>query len=85
MLIDGLRYEIGDEIDCGSIHGRGRDNYGVTIRKISDAEWIAYKFPFRTEEKIPLRRGDLTKIVDYLNRNFGYNCLVAQDYSSREC
>ena len=79
MLIDNLGYEMGDEIDCGSIHGRGRDDYGVRIRKISDAEWIAYKVPFRTEETVPLRRGDLKKIVDYLNRNFGYKNEVAQD------
>jgi len=57
MLINNIRHEIGDEIDFGSIHRRGRDNYGVMIRKISDAEWIAYKFPFGTKEKVPLRRG----------------------------
>lgn len=82
MLISNNKHEVGDEIDCG-IHGRGREDYRVTIRKVSSDEWIAYKFPFRTKREVVLRRGDLRKIVGYVNRNFGYNDEVADVHRGR--
>jgi len=70
MIIDNNKQEIGDEIDYG-MHGK-RLNYRLMIRKLRDTEWMAYKL-FRSGRKLSLRRGDLRKIIDYLNRNFGYN------------
>ncbi len=76
MLISDSKHKIGDEIDCG-IHGRP-DDFRLTIRKVGgDQEWTAYKFPFRTKKEVELLRGNLREIVDYVNRNFGYNDEVA--------
>lgn len=72
MLIRNSKHDIGDEIDCG-IHRRGYDEYRVTLRKLGEIEWRAYKFGFRTKKEIPLMKGDLKKIVNYVNSNFGYN------------
>jgi hypothetical protein len=33
---------------------------------------MAYK-QFRSQRKVSLRKGDLRKIIDYMNRNFGYD------------
>lgn len=70
MLIDNNKQEIGDEIDY-KFHGNVL-SYKLMIRKVSDKEWVAYK-QFRSERKVSLRKGDLRKIIDYMNRNFGYN------------
>lgn len=74
MIIDNSEQEIGEEIDYG-MHCKGLC-YTLMIRKLSDTEWMAYKL-FRSGRKLSLRRGDLRKIVEYLNRNFGYNDVVA--------
>ena len=70
MIIDNDEHEIGDEIDyrfhCNVL------SYGLMIRKVSDAEWNAYKL-FRSGRKVSLRKGPLRKITDYMNGNFGYN------------
>jgi hypothetical protein len=73
LIIDNEENEIGGEIELG-MHCKGIC-YTLIIRKLTDTEWIAYKL-FRSGRKISLRRGDLKKIVDYLNRNFGYNDVV---------
>ena len=70
LLIDNSKHEIGDEIDY-RLHGNVL-SYKLLIRKVSDAEWVAYK-QFRSQRKVPLRKGDLRKIIDYMNRNFGYD------------
>ena len=70
MLIDNSNQEIGDEIDY-RLHGNVL-SYKLMIRKVSETEWVAYK-QFRSERKVSLRKGDLRKIVDYMNRNFGYD------------
>ena len=70
MLIDNNKQEIGDEIDY-RLHGNVL-SYKLMIKKVSDTEWVAYK-QFRSERKVPLRKGDLRKIIDYMNRNFGYD------------
>jgi hypothetical protein len=70
MLIDNNKQEIGDKIDY-KFHGNVL-SYKLMIRKVSDTEWVAYK-QFRSERKVSLRKGDLRKIIDYMNRNFGYN------------
>lgn len=76
MLIQNSKKEIGTEIDCG-IHGRFHDEHRVTIRKISDNKWTAFKYPFRTKKEEILKRGDLREIVDYVNKNFGYEDIAA--------
>ena len=70
MLIDNNEQDIGGEIDY-RLHGNVLP-YKLMIKKISDTEWEAYK-QFRSKRKIPLRKGDLRKIIDYMNRNFGYD------------
>ena len=70
MIIDNNKHEIGDEIDY-DFHGNVLP-YKLMIRKVSDTEWLAYKL-YRVGKKLSLRRGDLRKIIDYMNRNFGYN------------
>jgi len=70
MLIDNDEHEIGYEIDY-KWHGNVL-SYTLMIRKVSDAEWVAYK-QFRSERKVSLRKGSLSKIIDYMNRNFGYD------------
>ena len=70
MIIDNKEHEIGDEIDY-YFHGNAL-SYRLMIRKVSDEEWMAYKI-FRSGEKVSLRKGDLRKIIDYMNRNFGYD------------
>ena len=69
MIIDNDEHEIGEEIDyrfhCNVL------SYGLMIRKVSDAEWNAYKL-FRSGRKVSLRKGPLRKITDYMNGNFGY-------------
>lgn len=72
MLIRNSECEIGDEIDYG-LHGKLHERYRVSIKQVSSSEWIAYKHVFLTEKETVLRRGDLVKIVDFVNRNFGYN------------
>ncbi|CAG1000249.1 MAG: hypothetical protein OIN86_09160 [Candidatus Methanoperedens sp.] len=70
MIIDNNKQEIGDEIDYKF---RGNvSSYKLMIRKVSDKEWVAYK-QFRSKQKVSLRRGDLRRIIDYMNRNFRYN------------
>ena len=70
MIIDNNKQEIGDEIDYKF---RGNvSSYKLMIRKVSDKEWVAYK-QFRAKQKVSLRRGDLRRIIDYMNRNFRYN------------
>ena len=70
MIIDNKEHEIGDEIDY-YFHGNVL-SYRLMIRKVSDEEWMAYKL-FRSGRKVSLRKGDLRKIIDYMNRNFGYD------------
>jgi len=70
MIIDNNKHEIGDEIDY-DFHGNVLP-YKLMIKKVSDTEWLAYKL-YRVGKKLSLRRGDLRKIIDYMNRNFGYN------------
>ena len=70
MLIDNSKQEIGHEIDY-RLHGNVL-SYTLMIRKVSDSEWKAYKL-FRSGRKVSLRKGNLSKIIDYMNRNFGYN------------
>lgn len=72
MLISDSKHEIGDEIDCG-LHGKLHEKYRVTIKKVSNNRWIAYSHVFLSRKETILRRGDLRNIVDYVNRNFGYN------------
>jgi hypothetical protein len=70
MVIDNNKQEIGDEIDYKF---RGNvSSYKLMIQKVSDKEWVAYK-QFRSKQKVSLRRGDLRRIIDYMNRNFRYN------------
>ena len=73
MIIDNDDYEIGDELDY-RLHGNVL-SYKLTIRKVSDSEWKAYKL-FRSGRKVSLRKGNLKKIIDYMNRNFGYDDVV---------
>lgn len=70
MIIDNSKQEIGKEIDYG-LYSKG-SCYTLMIRKLSDTEWIACKL-FRSGRKLSLRKGDLMKIIDYMNRNFGYD------------
>ncbi len=70
IIIDNKEHEIGDEIDY-YFHGNAL-SYRLMIRKVSDEEWMAYKL-FRSGRKVSLRKGDLRKIIDYMNRNFGYD------------
>ena len=70
MTIDNNEYEIGDEIDY-NFHGNVL-SYRLIIRKLSDTEWMAYKL-FRSGRKVSLRKGPLSKIIDYMNGNFGYD------------
>ena len=65
-------HDIGDEIDFG-MNYRKTNKYKIKIRKINNDEWIAYKVYLENDEELPLRRGNLSKIVEYTNRNFGYN------------
>lgn len=69
-IINNSEQETGDEINYG-MHCKGLC-YTLIIRKLNDTEWMAYKL-FRSGRKLSLRRGDLRKIIGYLNRNFGYN------------
>ncbi len=73
MILDNNEHEIGDEIDY-NFHGNVL-NYRLIIRKLSDTEWMAYKI-FRSGKKLSLRKGDLKKIIDYMNGNFGYDDVV---------
>lgn len=68
MLIDNSKQEIGHEIDY-RLHGNVL-SYTLMIRKVSDSEWTAYKL-FRSGRKVSLRKGNLSKIIDYMNRNLG--------------
>lgn len=70
MLVDNNKQEIGDEIDY-KFHGNVL-SYRLMIQKVDNTEWIAYK-QFRSGKNVPLRKGDLKKIIDYMNRNFGYD------------
>ena len=70
MIIDNNEHEIGDEIDY-DFHGNVL-SYRLMITKVSETEWTAYKI-FRTGKKLSLRKGDLRKIIEYMNRNFGYD------------
>lgn len=70
LLIDNSKQEIGDEIDY-RLHGNVL-SYKLMIKKVSDTEWVAYK-KYRSERKVSLRKGELRKIIDYMNRNFGYD------------
>jgi len=70
MIIDNNEHEIGDEIDY-DFHGNVL-SYRLIITKVSETDWMAYKI-FRSGKKISLRKGDLMKIIDYMNRNFGYD------------
>ncbi|NJD51598.1 MAG: hypothetical protein FIB07_01895 [Candidatus Methanoperedens sp.] len=70
MLIDNSEQEIGDEIDY-RFHGNVL-SYTLKIKKVNDSEWKAYKL-FRSGRKVSLRKGNLRKIIDYMNRNFGYD------------
>lgn len=77
MIIDNTEQDIGNEIDY-QLHGNVL-SYRLMIKKISDSEWMAYKL-FRSGRKVSLRKGNLRKIVDYMNRNFGYDDrVVGQD------
>jgi hypothetical protein len=69
LIINNSEQKIGAEIDYGQ-HCKGLC-YTLMIRKLNDTEWMAYKL-FSSGSKLSLRRGDLRKIVGYLNRNFGY-------------
>ncbi len=82
ITINNSEKEIGDEIDYG-MHCKGLC-YTLLIRKLNDTEWVAYKL-FRSGRKLSLRRGDLRKIIGYLNRNFGYNDQVIDfDWSNNQ-
>ena len=70
MIIDNSKQKIGNVIDY-RLHGNVL-SYRLLITKVSDTEWMACKL-FRSGRKLSLRRGDLRKIIDYMNRNFGYN------------
>ena len=70
LIIDNSKQEIGDVIDY-RLHGNVL-SYRLLITKVSDTEWMACKL-FRSGRKLSLRRGDLRKIIDYMNRNFGYD------------
>jgi len=70
MIIDNNEHEIGDEIDY-NFHGNVL-SYRLIITKVSETEWMACKL-FRSGRKVSLRKGDLRKIIDYMNRNFGYD------------
>lgn len=70
MIIDNREQEIGREIDYG-LFGKGL-GYTLMIRKLSDTEWTAYKL-FRSGRKLSLIKGDLMEIIDYMNRNFGFD------------
>jgi hypothetical protein len=70
ILIDNNKQEVGDEIDY-KFHGNVL-SYKLIIRKVSNTDWVAYK-QFRSGRNVPLRKGDLRKIIDYMNRNFGYD------------
>lgn len=70
MIIDNMEHEIGDEIDY-CFHGNVL-SYRLMIRKVDDEDWKAYKL-FRSGREVSLRKGNLRKIIDYMNRNFGYD------------
>ena len=62
------KFKIGDELSCGKLN---RDhNYNIKIVKVSNDEWLAIKINMDTMERTMLRRGDLSKVVNYINRNF---------------
>lgn len=62
------KYNIGDEIYCGKF----KKDCAIKIVKTMDEEWLAVKINMHTMEKTMLRRGDLSNILDYVNRNFGF-------------
>ncbi len=70
LIINNSEQEIGAEINYG-LHCKGLC-FTLMIRKFNDTDWMAYKL-FESGRKLSLRRGDLRTIIDYLNRNFGYN------------
>jgi hypothetical protein len=70
MIIDNTEQEIGREIDYG-LYGKDL-GYTFMIRKLNETDWIAYKL-YRSGRKLSLRKGDLMKIIDYMNRNFGFD------------
>lgn len=70
IMIDNSEQEIGKEIDYGLF---GKElGYTYILRKLSDTEWMAYKL-FRSGRRLSLRKGDLMKVIDYMNRNFGFD------------
>lgn len=66
------RYEIGDEIYCGKF--KKDYAYNIKIIKVINGEWLAVKINMYTMERTMLRKGDLNKVLDYVNRNFGFKC-----------
>lgn len=65
------KYEIGDEIYCGKfVKGH---TYKIKLVKLN-GEWLAIKIDTHTMERTRLRRGDIDKVTDYINRNFGVEC-----------
>ena len=62
------KHKIGDEIYCGKFF---KDYmYYIKIMKTKNDEWLAIKINMNTMERTMLRRGDLNKVIDYINRNF---------------
>lgn len=65
------KYKIGDEIYCGKFI---KDYiYDIKIIKLN-GEWLAIKINMHTMERTNLKRGDLRKVIDYINRNFDFKC-----------
>lgn len=60
-------YKIGEEIYCGRF--TKRYIYNIKIIKLN-GEWLAVKINTYTKERTNLRRGNLDKVVGYINRNF---------------
>ena len=65
------KYKIEDEIYCGKFI---KDHtYDIKIIKLN-GEWLAIKINTYTMERTNLKRGDLNKVIDYINRNFDLKC-----------
>lgn len=66
----------GEDIDCGKFI---KDyTYNIRIIKLN-GEWMAVKINMHTMEMTKLRRGDLNKVIDYVNRNFDLNCKYSDE------
>lgn len=70
--LEKRKHEIGDEIYCGKFIKD--NNFDIKLIKTMNEEWLAIKVNTDTMERTMLRRGDFSKVVDYIDKNFGLKC-----------